>query len=226
MPYKDILFFDKIDSTNTYIKDHYQELKHLQVVTSKIQTKGRGRSDHTWMSEEGNLYFSYLLKETMLHSVFTELIKISNAVTNVLRSYGINAWIKYPNDIIVENKKITGILIETKMSQDLDCLIVGVGVNVNQRNFEDLNERATSISLQTNQEYNLHQVLLDILDEYNKPHTFKEYVSKSMILGKHIRYNNEVFVVDEILEDGRLLLRGTKTIYVSPNEITLEEIYK
>lgn len=226
MPKRHVVFFDKIDSTNTYIKNNYETLNHLDVVVSRTQSKGRGRSDHTWMSDKGNLYFSYVLKNVRLDTVFQELTHISVCVTNVLRKHGIEAWIKYPNDIIVQHKKITGILIETQGNQKLDYMVVGVGVNVNSRSFLDLEHKATSMSLETNNLFDLDLLLQEILEEYDKPHTFQDYKNLSMILGKNIRYNNERFVVDEILDDGRLLLRGKKEIYVSPNEITLEEIYK
>lgn len=223
-----VISFDEIDSTNTYLKEHFSELNHGTIVTSKIQTHGRGRSDHSWISNEGNLYFSYLLKKDIrIDSIFAELQKISVTVVNVLKAAGIDAMIKYPNDILVGKKKIAGILIESKSSTKLDYVIVGVGLNVNQVDFQELSHKATSIKIENDNEYNINNILRMIIETYNSDSvTFQDYIRLSYVIGRKISYNNKKMVVNGILEDGRLVLEDEELIYVSFNEISLEEIYE
>ena len=225
---KKVIYFEEIDSTNDYLKKHFQEVNHGQVITSIIQTKGRGRSDHTWMSDKGNLYFSYILKDGInLQTVFQEMVKISVTIVKVLKTLGINAQIKYPNDILVNKKKIAGILIETKTIDKLEYIVVGVGLNINQTDFYDLQKKATSITLENNETYNINNILTMIVDNYNtRSVTFTEYLALSYVVGRKISYNSKKMVVNGITEDGRLILQDDELIYVSVNEITLEEIYE
>ena len=228
MQKNDVIYFDTIDSTNTYLKKHYKEVNHGVVVTSTVQTKGRGRSDHTWRSEKGNLYFSYLLKDKLSHQlIFQELMKVSVTICRVLKELGIKASIKYPNDILVNQKKIAGILIETKSDGELEYIITGVGLNVNQVDFNDLSHKATSLHIENEKTYLINNILKMIIDTYNtQPVTFDDYIKLSYVIGRKIRYNSKIMVVNGITEDGRLILEDDEIIYVSVNEITLEEIYE
>lgn len=209
------------------MKKNYLTQNHLDVVISKSQSKGRGRSDHVWESPNGNLYFSYILKKDIfIDNLFVEISKISVAIIKTLMKYGITASIKYPNDILVGTKKIAGILMETQGAIDLDYIVVGIGININQSNFNSLHKFATSTYLENGIELDPNNVALNIMNEYVKPHTFNEYLKHSIILNKRIKFNNQIFVVREILEDGRLFLVGNEKLYVSPNEISLKEIYE
>ena len=104
--------FEEIDSTNTYIHDHYQELDDDTIVRAHYQTHGRGRSNHIWEADKNEqLLFSYYMKQNV------DPLKVSAimayAIVTVLRMKQINAFIKWPNDIYINNQKIAGILVET-----------------------------------------------------------------------------------------------------------------
>ncbi|MDP8260353.1 MAG: biotin--[acetyl-CoA-carboxylase] ligase [Candidatus Gygaella obscura] len=125
-------------------------LSEGSIIVSDRQTKGKGRLGRKWYSPKGGLYFSVILrpKDSFLRlSLVTILSAVS--VSSVLRRLGIDAWIKWPNDIMVGNKKICGILVEMDSTIDrVKFVIAGVGIN-NQVNAVDLVHTATSIYEET-----------------------------------------------------------------------------
>ena len=130
--------FESIDSTNTYLKNNYKELDDFTFVSAKIQTQGRGRCNRKWDSENSNLLFSLLLKNERYFAI-TNSISIISAYTvlQVLQDCGLkDLSIKWPNDVYVKDKKICGILLEATSLEEMECLIIGVGLNVNQEVFD------------------------------------------------------------------------------------------
>ena len=132
------IFFDEIDSTNTYLKNHYEELEDMTFVSANLQTAGKGRKGRTWLSNKGeNLMFSLLIKDSEMFRHYNSLSVISAyTIIEVLKEYGVdNLSFKWPNDVYVDGKKICGILLEAISREELECLIIGVGINVNQKQF-------------------------------------------------------------------------------------------
>ena len=114
---KSIKIFDELDSTNNFVKINISNLNHGTVIVAKKQIEGRGRRDNTWVSKEGNLYFSIVLKEGIKRDSIFKYIAISSlAIVKTLSDYDINALIKFPNDCLVDGKKISGVLIERTWS--------------------------------------------------------------------------------------------------------------
>ena len=135
-----LIHFDVINSTNTFLKDNYHNYQHLTFVSADSQTKGKGREAKKWLSEKGkNLLFSVLIKnEKLIEKYKTLSIVCGYSVLEVLMDYGLsNISIKWPNDVYVDDKKICGILLEAVSKQEIEFLIVGIGINVNQKNFEE-----------------------------------------------------------------------------------------
>ena len=160
---KSILKFDILDSTNNYLKERTNDLTDGTICYALEQSKGRGRRENSWISPKGNLYFSFLKKHQISRDeVFFETIKTSVAICKLLENYQINATIKYPNDILVNNKKIAGILIETAGIKLIDSLVIGVGLNVNQLDFKNLNKKAISINMLKNQDFLVEDILKDL----------------------------------------------------------------
>ena len=132
-----LLGFPSLPSTNTYVKQHINELQDLTVVTADIQTDGRGRLGNKWIADIGALSMSVLLK----NADNPQSITIVSAVAVCLalkEQLEISTFIKWTNDIICEKSKICGILCEStiKCSSDgKNCqtyIICGIGLNVNQ----------------------------------------------------------------------------------------------
>lgn len=198
-----IIHFNEIDSTNNYLKNSYKLLDNFTFVTTDYQSSGKGRNDRLWTSKKGeNLMFSLLIKDTSLLKKYSALSIISAAeVAILLESYGIkNVSIKWPNDVYVNDEKICGILLE---GQILEYLVIGVGLNVNQKEFpNDLRRPATSCALEMGKEFNIEELKHKLFDEIYKDLTkldidhFLEYFkAHNYLLNKRVKtvINGESF---------------------------------
>ena len=164
-----LIKLNAIDSTNEYIKKNRDFLseKALCVITFN-QTEGKGQRGNTWVSEPGSnlcisLYFSDL--NISFKDQFNLNMLVSLKIIDILNSLFLkNLKIKWPNGIMAENKKISGILIETFSKKNIiKDVIIGIGINVNQKSFIKL-PSAGSMFLQTNKKYDLNKVFEELLD--------------------------------------------------------------
>jgi BirA family biotin operon repressor/biotin-[acetyl-CoA-carboxylase] ligase len=165
-----LIKLDAIDSTNEFLKglSNKQELENFTVVTAENQTKGKGQMGAVWASEAGkNLILSVLVKDFLsdICQIYNLNIIVSLAVIEALESYKIpDLSIKWPNDIMSYNKKIGGILIENSIKSDGSIVsIVGLGLNVNQTNFENL-PKASSLAVISNIKFDKEDLLFTIID--------------------------------------------------------------
>ena len=169
------IHFESIDSTNTYLKNNYEDLENYTFVSANTQTQGKGRNCRKWDSENGNLAFSILLKDTRYFGLTNcESILSAYTVLQVLKEYGINDLsIKWPNDVYVGDKKISGILLEAVSKDNIECLIIGVGINVNQTEFDgSYIHEATSMKKVLNKDIDLNvfkeKIYLKFIDNLDK----------------------------------------------------------
>jgi BirA family transcriptional regulator, biotin operon repressor / biotin---[acetyl-CoA-carboxylase] ligase len=169
---KKIINLDIIDSTNDYLKREYLNLENKTIVKAGYQTLGRGQFDRLWQSESNqNLLFSILYKNYELDKISDLKILIKDSLLKLLSKYNIKGTFKEPNDILVNGKKILGILIESKINSNsnyYDYVIVGIGININQTLFNNL--EATSFKILNNKNYIVDEILnklLEIIDSSN-----------------------------------------------------------
>jgi BirA family biotin operon repressor/biotin-[acetyl-CoA-carboxylase] ligase len=169
-----LIKLDAIDSTNEFLKgiSTQQNTENFTVVTAENQTKGKGQRGAVWNSEIGkNLIMSVLVKDYLIHTnaIFNLNIAFSLAVITALKKKNIpDLSIKWPNDILSANKKIGGILIENSIKSDAAILsIVGLGLNVNQTNFEGL-PKASSLSIIIGQNLDKEELLSEIMANLEK----------------------------------------------------------
>lgn len=169
-----LIKLDAIDSTNDFLKalSNQDELENFTVVTAKNQTKGKGQMGARWESEsDKNLIMSVLVKYFLFNNeqIFNLSLVISLSVIKVLKLYNITELaIKWPNDIMSGNKKIGGILIENTIKSDGKIVsVVGLGLNVNQTNFNDL-PNASSLKSISGIEFDKETLLIFIIDEIQK----------------------------------------------------------
>ena len=171
---QNLFFFDIIDSTN-------DELKRMAasgacegtVVVAKSQTGGRGRRGRRWQSNaDDGIYMSILLRPELLpKDVQCITLAASSAVCKVLKKYvENNLGIKWPNDILIDNKKVCGILTEMSAEPDkVQAIILGIGLNVWNRteDFNDeLKDTATSLHINTEKEIIRSTLVAQILKEF------------------------------------------------------------
>jgi BirA family biotin operon repressor/biotin-[acetyl-CoA-carboxylase] ligase len=166
---KNIVELDVVDSTNNYASDLVTKNAALEgtVVIAHFQGEGKGQRGNVWTSEPGkNLTFSLVLKPKQVspNEAFVISKIVSLAICKYLETVVVeDVFIKWPNDIYVGQKKICGILIENQFKgKNFECAIVGIGLNVNQSNFQNL-PRVTSLILELKKELGLRLVLNDLL---------------------------------------------------------------
>lgn len=177
----DIIWFDSTDSTNKEARRQISSLDNLSVLSAMTQTDGRGQQGNSWSSAPGeNLTFSIVLKNPGLdicdQIALSALASLS--VTDLLSSNGIEAKIKWPNDIYVGNKKICGILIENALKGDkVDWSIIGIGLNVNQTDFPSDLPNPTSMVLCSggNSDFDVRLLLEEFMEIFNGYH--KRYLN-------------------------------------------------
>ena len=162
-----IIKLDATDSTNQFLKTLSKEtdLENFTVVYANSQTKGKGQMGATWVSEAGkNLTMSILIKNVLTENnqIFDLNVVVACSIFEVLQSLKIpNISIKWPNDMMADNKKIGGILIENQINKEQIISIVGIGINVNQTNFMDL-PAASSLQCVTKQTFDIQEIMLFI----------------------------------------------------------------
>ncbi|WP_250433896.1 biotin--[acetyl-CoA-carboxylase] ligase [Hanstruepera flava] len=190
-----IIKLNATDSTNSYLRQlsNDKSLSNYTVVTADKQNSGRGQMGTSWESETGkNLIASVFVDVSFLQ--FNRQFYISMAtclaLIKMLKQFSIpKLKIKWPNDILSENKKICGVLIEYMVKQNnLQSTIIGVGLNVNQLQFDNL-PHASSLGKITGVHYNLDELLLGFIThlkyylnllEQNKLFQIKEDYESSM----------------------------------------------
>ena len=166
-----IIQIECVDSTNNYVAILLSEgkIKHGTVILADEQTNGRGQRGASWDSKAGeNLIFSMFI-DTAILSVkdqfyLTQIISL--AVVNMLSKFGIEADIKWPNDIYIKGRKIGGILIENYIKGAfLNGSIIGIGLNINQIEFDNLN--ATSLKLEKGEFIPIQSTVFSLINEMN-----------------------------------------------------------
>ncbi len=169
---KKIIHLDNVDSTNNYVANMVltKQIEHGTVIMADEQSAGKGQRGNIWISKPGeNIITSIYLKTANLsvNEQFNLTIFASLSVIRLLHKKGIKAMIKWPNDIVINSKKISGILIENQLiGAKIEHSIVGIGLNTNQKEFSDLN--ATSIFNEISEFNPIHHLLLMLINEMNQ----------------------------------------------------------
>lgn len=153
--------FEQITSTNDEARN--PRYTHGDVITAEFQTAGRGQRGNRWSSRVGeNLMLSLVLEPTFLHASRQFLLSeaVALGLVDTLAKFEIKAQIKWTNDIYVGDRKICGVLIEHDLrGAHLARTIVGIGLNINQVEFDPALPNPTSMSLLAGREYDREQVL-------------------------------------------------------------------
>ena len=163
-----LIYINETPSTNNYATGRLQTepLEEGTVILTFRQTHGRGQATNTWESEENrNLTFSLILRPDFLpvSAQFFLSQVVSLGLADYLSSETEDVAIKWPNDILIENRKIAGILIENSiLGNNIAWSVAGIGLNLNQQTFRDYLPRAVSLSNVTGRKYDPERVLNDL----------------------------------------------------------------
>lgn len=173
-----IIYFDKIDSTNTYAKTNIDALADKTVISTNMQTQGRGRFTRTWVNVgSDNIYMTIVLKPSENFSeVYSNLTQyLSVVLCRVLEGladpYTLEPKIKWPNDVLLNGKKVSGILAETVIrGGKLKGIVLGIGVNLNapQEILSQIDRPATAINIELGKDICKQEFLEKLLVEFFK----------------------------------------------------------
>ena len=192
-----IHYFEQLSSSNDEAAlPHYRE---GDIIWAERQTAGRGQRGHTWLSGEGmNLTFSAVLEPTFLPPAeqFSLLQVVALAMVDTLKEYDIEARIKWTNDIYVGDRKLVGILMEHKLQgSQIGRTIMGIGININQTEFDPTLPNPTSMRLLTGRQYDreqiLHRIVHNLMLRYTMLRQGEQAALHADYLGKVYLLNRE-----------------------------------
>jgi len=227
---KKILHFETIESTNNYAKKIALEELDGTVIISEEQTKGRGRVGKQWYSKSGEgIWMSIILKPDIIPQKAPFITLIAGAsIVKALNKLGVETFIKWPNDITINNKKVAGILTELSAEADkINYIVLGIGINTKTMKFsQEISEIATSL-YKEGYEISRVDIVRSILEEFEKlylqygnENVRKETLSicrkYSAIIGKDIYLikedEKELVRCLDINDDGNLIVRNENNI--------------
>jgi len=203
-----IITFESLDSTNNYLKNNHENHQNFDVVIAETQSNGRGRKDHTWFSTKDSLTFSILIKNISESTKSLLPYYTAFILHKCLEDRSANLKIKWPNDLLYNGLKVSGILVESIYQKTLKAVVVGIGLNVNQRQFPDeLRSIATSLRMENNQIFDKVLILDRILNRFEKD--YQSFIQKP---NKIIDYCNKhlAFMDQEVtVSTQREMIKGT-----------------
>lgn len=186
-----IIRFKNIESTNQYLQRLLDEGVDIMdnIVVADFQTSGKGQGKNVWQSEEGkNLLFSIALDMSFLKAedqfLLTQIVSV--AMIDVLKNYlpENSLFIKWPNDIYYNDKKIAGILIKNEIKgMMLGTSIIGIGLNVNQTDFDENLPNPISMKIVTGKDYDLEKILLEVAESLSRDVTYYTTKNKRDVIG-------------------------------------------
>ena len=231
--------FDTISSTNDYLlRKEKNKNKDIKICIAEEQTKGRGRRGKSWISPKfKNIYFSlnsYLKKEDLSGLS----IAVALSVSKVLTKINVMSLIKWPNDLLVGNKKICGILIETAKVGELTKVVIGIGINVNMEYSELIDQEWTSIKLEKKQSVDRNSIITEMINQLcitlNKfeqeefDYFRNKFTSLDLLKDKEFTLKdkpNETFIGKGIDNKGLLIaqnLKDQRIVKFSSGEVSLK----
>lgn len=196
------IYLEEVDSTNKYAKERVHDLEDMTVVYTYNQTAGRGRLNRKWSyAGTDNIYASIVLKpsDRMLevYSNLTQLLCL--VLSQTFEEYGVKPKIKWPNDIQINKKKISGILAEAvNDGYKLLGLVLGFGVNLNTtKEFLDkIDQPATSLNIETGYEIDKEEFLKKVLNRFCL--MYNSFIKKGFLLIREEYKSRAAFLSEEI----------------------------
>ena len=237
----EVYYLDETGSTNIDAKRYAEEgASHGAVVVADMQNSGRGRRGRMWQSPPGSaIYMTIILKPDFLpdKAAMLTLVMALSVAGAITEATGLQAGIKWPNDIVVNKKKVCGILTEMNVEQDyIQYVVTGVGINVNiakpEEFPEEIRQSATSLRIEKGERINRAALIERVLCHFEKNYdTFVRTLDLSGLMETYDEYllnlNSEVKVLDPkgeytgiargINEAGELL--------VEKDDGTVEQVY-
>jgi BirA family transcriptional regulator, biotin operon repressor / biotin---[acetyl-CoA-carboxylase] ligase len=192
----------EIDSTNDYFKREGKHFPSPSVLMADYQTKGRGRYIRKWEGGNKDLLFSIITDKKVRYEVLMPV-----AIMMATRKYHLPTFIKWPNDIYIEDRKLSGILIEQIYEgKAFGFQIIGVGINFTKK--ESLQSAGIEEFTDALDKYSLLKEILDTLEEIKKlpfEQVMQTYTNNNLIYNREIHYQEEKYKVIGFTPEGHLL---------------------
>ena len=242
---KSIQVFDELDSTQTYANTlPNNESVHGTIIIARKQNKGKGRIGRTWISPEGGLWMSVILIPYFNQDniIFTQFIGALAVADAVLESTKINCKLLWPNDVLINEKKVCGILTDVNVENEITKIVIGIGLNVNVESstinnyLTHNNLKATSLKEEYGNEIDIIFLIKSILERLefyydnflccgNTLEIINRWKEKSDMLGKKgIVYDGNQMVTGKVIDidhNGALMIKvghsSIKKIYYYDN---------
>lgn len=223
----DLRCFNEVCSTNDVARSIARECQNGTVILAETQTRGRGRLSRPWASPPGGIWMSLVLKpEISLDRAYRINMAVSVAVSRSFSAlYGLDVGIKWPNDLLIEGRKICGILMEISAEVDrIGWAVVGLGINANvDVSGFPVEWRCTSLRQELGLEVSrielIQKLLWEIEETYQRMHSkdlYEEWRRRSATLGKQVRITSAsgdlLGEAVDLAEDGALLIRAEDKI--------------
>lgn len=245
---REVIYFEETDSTNTRAKELAEAGKpHGTLVVADMQTAGKGRRGRGWSSPKGTgIFMTLILKPDLLPTKASMLTLVAALAveSGIAMATGIRGKIKWPNDIVVNGKKICGIL--TEMSAEMEGIhhvVVGIGINANMKSFPaEIQKVATSLSIEKQEEINRSDIICEIMKKFE--YYYEKFIKEgdlSLLVeeynGKMVNQNERVKVIGSeeefqgtargITKTGELVIDkdGEGIVTVLSGEVSVRGVY-
>ena len=236
---RNFLYYPSVTSTMDVARKAAKEgAEEGTVIVAEEQTTGRARLGRAWINPPGVMAVSIILHPEMSQLIRLSMIGSLATSRCIEKATGLVTTIKWPNDVLVRGKKISGILLESALrGQSVDWAVIGIGINVNfdPGAYAEIADIATSLSVELGQEVSQLSVLVHLLDETEQLYlalrkgepVCQEWREKLETLGKvvHVKTGTEVEkgLAESVDEDGALMLRRSdgNLIRILAGEVTL-----
>jgi BirA family biotin operon repressor/biotin-[acetyl-CoA-carboxylase] ligase len=205
-----VIFLDQIDSTNNYAKHQIRSggVTGCGMIVASVQTRGRGRGRRKWHSDNDLGLWATLFFSPAHQTPFALVMKTSVALVLTLQDAGLAAYIKWPNDIEIKKRKISGLLAETFDKN----VIVGLGVNLRQAKGDfpvTIKNKATSFYLENGARMTNREFLKIFFSHFelngSEDRDYHRYRRLLGIRGAHMKINREPIIVEDVGQDGCLM---------------------
>jgi BirA family biotin operon repressor/biotin-[acetyl-CoA-carboxylase] ligase len=236
-----VICYPRLTSTNDVAKRRAQQgAREGTVIVAEEQTAGRGRMKRTWLSPRGSIALSIILYPQLAYLPSLIMVASLAVVHGIAKVTGLESQIKWPNDVLVNGKKVCGILIESDMKGSMvDYAIIGIGVNVNLRlsDFPEILPTATSLSHELGKAVSRLDMIRCLLAETEKLYlalptgqsVYQEWRDNLVTLGQKVQVSSGEAtyqgVAESVASDGSLLLRQSdgSLIKIVAGDVTLRE---
>ena len=237
-----VIYYPRLTSTMEMAKREAAKRRAAEgtVIIADEQTSGKGRLKRIWLSPKGNIALSVILYPDMAYLPSLIMVASLAVVHSIETVTGLKSQVKWPNDVLINGRKVCGILVESYVKGNMvDYAIIGIGLNVNLRlsDFPDIPFTATSLSDELGKEVSRLDLIIQLLVEIERLYLllptgdsiYEEWRDSLVTLGRRVRVKSGKTIYEGIAEsvapDGSLLLRqsdGSLTKIVS-GDVTLRD---